>query len=115
MSILINASQRNTYDDDHRQYAWTDPTDGMANVMLHRGDKVVSFRGEEFTFEGVDRYAYGSSEGRVAVSRRCSQAYDNGHGGTECPHIWHRDGIDRQEYFPSVFGLYLGDAHGVKA
>ncbi len=98
-----------------QQYAWTDPTDGMANVMLHRGDKVVSFRGEEYAFEGVARPAQGNSTGRVAVSRECPDAYDNGRGGIDCPHMWHVAAIERDDYFPSVFSLYLGDENGVKA
>lgn len=101
-----------------QQYAWATGMDGERAPLgraLVRGDKIYSFRGEEFTFEGVDRPAYGNSSGRVAVSRPCADAYDNGHGGLECVHMWHRDGIERMDYFPSVFGLYLGDAEGNEA
>lgn len=80
-------------------------------VPLHRGDVVTSFRGEDYTFEGVTRPAYGNSSGRVVVSRPCPEAYDTD-GGRTCPHMWHRDGIERREYFPAVFDLYLGTLTG---
>ena len=102
-----------------QQYAYREsakdlPADDRPSP-LHRGDVVTSFRGEDFTFEGVSRPAYGNSSGRVAVSRVCPDAYTNENGVRECPHMWHRGGIDRQEFFPSVFGLYLGDAEGNEA
>lgn len=86
-------------------------------VPLQPGDTVVSFRGEAWTFEGVARKAYGSSTGRVAVTRRCPDAYTTLVEGDvwECPHMWHRDGMDRQELFPSVFNLYLGTENGDEA
>jgi len=79
------------------------------------GEEIVSFRGEHWTYAGVGRPAGGNSTGRVAVMRDCSDAYDNGHGGRECVHMWHRDGVERTEYFPSVFDLFLGDVNGVEA
>jgi hypothetical protein len=100
-----------------QQYAWTHLEGEKAPSGRHlmTGDTVYSFRGEEWTFESVSRGAYGSSSGRVAVSRPCPDAYDTSGGGRECVHMWHRYGIDRAEYFPSVFGLYLGDAEGNEA
>lgn len=99
---------------DTQQYAWrVNPLPGQDHVI--NGETVISFRGESFTFEGVSRGAYGNSSGRVAVSRLCADAYDNGHGGHDCVHMWHREGIERDDFFPSVFDLYLGDENGVEA
>lgn len=98
-----------------QQYAWTRPVNGMASVRLQRGDSITSFRGEQWFYEGVETPAYGNSEGRVAVSRECPDTYDNGNGGRECVHMWHREGIERTAYYPSVFGLYLADDKGCEA
>lgn len=99
-----------------QQYAYRRPEDDKSEILaLVPGDQVTSFRGEHWTFEGVARPAYGNSSGRVAVSRLCPDSYENGHGGRECVHMWHRDGIDREEFFPSVFDLYLGDRAGNEA
>lgn len=96
-----------TYVDNHfGQYAY----DANTHHRVERGDLVESFRGETWTFEGVDRPAYGNSEGRVAVSAACDAGSDG-----QCPHTWHRDGIERREFYPSVFGLYLADASGEPA
>ena len=97
------------------QYAWTRPENGMAAVRLQRGDSLTSSWGEQWFFEGVSQPARGNSSGRVAVSKECSDAYDNGYGGRECVHMWHRNGIERMDYYPSVFELYLGDAEGNEA
>jgi hypothetical protein len=97
------------------QYAWTRPEGGMANVRLQQGDSVVSFRGEQWFFEGVSQHAVGNSAGRVSVSRLCADAYTTSNGQQDCPHMWHRNGIERQDFFPSVFGLYLGNAEGAEA
>lgn len=87
----------------------------LAQYAYHRdsGERVAV--GEEldqggWVYRGVDRPAYGNSTGRVGVSRVCPDAVDG-----ECPHMWHRDGVQRREFFPSVFGLYLGDAEGNEA
>jgi hypothetical protein len=82
---------------------------------LVRGQAVTSGRGESWFFGGVSRGAYGNSSGRVRVYRTCPDAYTASSGAQDCPHMWHRNGIDVQEYFPSVFGLYLGDAEGNEA
>lgn len=87
------------------QYAYRRDT----NERVEPGTLVESFRGETWTFDGVSRLANGNSTGRVAVSAAC------GDGITPCAHMWHRDGIERAEYYPSVFDLYLGDAKGVEA
>ena len=86
---------------DTQQYAY-DVTTGR---QITQGDLLQGSRDETWTFEGVGRPAEGNSTGRVAVSAACE----------DCDHFWHRDGIEQREFFPSVFGLYLGDANGVKA
>lgn len=65
------------------------------------GDLINDFRGETWTFEGVSREAEGNSEGRVAVSAACEDV--------PCRHTWHRDGIERRDFYPSVFELSLRD------
>ncbi len=98
-----------------QQYAWTRPENGSARVQLQRGDSITSFRGVQWFYEGVETPAQGNSEGRVAVSRECSDSYATGYGGRDCPHIWHHGGQERTSYYPSVFGLYLGTADGSEA
>jgi hypothetical protein len=99
------------------QYAWAhlEGEKAVTHRPLQTGDAVYDRDGQPWTFLSVSRKAVGNSTGRVAVSRPCADAYDNGHGGRECVHMWHRDGIERSEYFPSVFGLYLGLANGEEA
>lgn len=87
----------------------------LAQYAYHResGERVE--RGEVmdhdgWVYVGVDRPAYGNSSGRVAVVRPCPDAVDG-----ECVHMWHRGGVERREFFPSVFGLYLGDVDGNEA
>lgn len=88
------------------QYAFRIPEDDKSELFpLVKGDLVESFRGETWTFEGVSREARGNSSGRVLVSAACE----------DCTHPWHRDGIERREFFPSVFDLYLGNEKGEKA
>lgn len=82
---------------------------------VHRDQQVTSFRGETWIFKGIDREAYGSSSGRVAVSRTCPDAYTTSNGQQDCPHPWHRNGMVTDGFYPSVFGLYLGDAAGNEA
>lgn len=85
---------------------------------LHKGDVVTSFRGEDWSFGSVSRPAYGNSTGRVSVYRDCPDSYDRSPsqgGGRECVHMWHPGGVDVQEYFPSVFDLYLGTESGEEA
>lgn len=96
----------NMYTDSHfGQFAY----DAETHERIQRNQVVTSFRGDEWIFKGVDRPAYGNSSGRVAVSRTCPDAYTTSGGAQECPHMWHRNGIDREEFFPSVFGLYLAE------
>ena len=94
------------------QYAWTKPENGMARVRLQDGDSLTSFRGEQWFFVRVSRPAQGNSTGRVTVKRDCPNAYRTMCGARECVHMWHHGGVETTEYFPSVFGLYLGDAEG---
>ena len=82
---------------------------------VQRDQLVTSFRGEDWFFKGVSRKAYGSSEGRISVSRTCPDAYTTSNGQQDCPHMWHVNGVDTQEYYPSVFGLYLGLENGEDA
>jgi len=84
-----------------QQYAFHADT----HERVEKGALVQSFRDETWTFEGVSRPAGGNSTGRVAVSAACP----------DCDHHWHRDGIDRQDFLPSVFDLYLGYEDGTKA
>lgn len=100
-----------------QQYAWThlEGEQAVSHRALQRGDTIYSFRGEAFTFEGVTRPAYGNSSGRVAASRPCPESHETATGGRECTHCWHRNGIEWDEFFPSVFGLYLGDEKGEEA
>jgi hypothetical protein len=105
-----------------QQYAWARPGSpafediataiGAGREPLCRGVEVHDFRGQPWFFGGVSRPAYGNSSGRVSVYRTCPDAYTASNGAQECPHMWHRNGIDQQEFFPHVFGLYLGDAQG---
>src|SRR5262249_53929389 len=85
------------------QYAY----DTETGRMIHRDQGVESFRGEQWFFKGVSRPAEGDSSGRVAVARTCPDAYTTSNGMQECPHSWHRNGIETAEYFPGVFGLVL--------
>lgn len=83
---------------DTTQHAYRTGTD---EIVLP-GALVESFRGETWTFEGIAREAHGNSSGRVRVSAACE-----GSNGLHCTHMWHRDGIEVREVFPSVFDLYL--------
>jgi hypothetical protein len=102
---------------DTQQYAWAhlEGEQAVSHRALVRGDVVYSVGGEPWYFGSVSRPAYGNSSGRVSVYRTCPDAYTTSNGSQECVHVWHRNGIDTQEYFPSVFGLYLGDAEGNEA
>lgn len=90
-------------------------------VIVHTGELVTSFRGDEWTLEGVSRPAVGNSEGRIALERICPDArqgarYDGrSRAVIECPHMWHRNGIERREFYPSAFNLYLGTEDGGEA
>jgi hypothetical protein len=86
------------------QYAYTRDT----GERVEPGALLES-RGETWTFESVSRQAYGNSTGRVLVSAAC------GDGLTPCAHAWHIDGIERREFFPHVFNLYLGLENGEEA
>lgn len=86
------------------QYAYRRDT----GERVQKGDLLDS-RGDTWTFEGVSRKAYGNSSGRVLVSAVC------GYGLVPCMHSWHRDGIETREFFPHVFGLYLGYENGDQA
>lgn len=104
------------------QYAYRESANPLpANdkaMPLEPGDVVTDFRGSDWFFAGVSREAQGNSTGRVMVRRTCPDAYDRSPslgGGKECTHMWHPGGVETQEYFPSVFDLYLGDENGVKA
>lgn len=88
-----------------QQFAFHDGT----GRMVQKGDLIESFRGETWTFESASRPAEGNSTGRVLVSAAC------GDGVTPCAHMWHTDGIERREFFPSVFRLYLGTEDGSEA
>lgn len=93
-----------------QQHAYREGSD----IQLVPGQLVTSFRGERWEFAGVSRQAQGASTGRVAVQRLCPSAYHVGTGDAhECPHMWHRNGMERSEYFPSVFNLYLSTEAGV--
>jgi len=95
------------------QYAWTHlEGDPRSERPVQRDQVVYSASGEAWYFKGVTLPAYGNSSGRVSVSRTCPDAYTASSGVQECPHMWHRNGIDTQEFFPHVFGLYLGDSEG---
>lgn len=90
------------------QYAFRIPEDDKSELFpLVKGDLVESSKGKTWTFESVSREAHGNSSGRVLVSAAC----DDSEGGY-CHHLWHRDGIEQREFFPSVFDLYLGDEKG---
>lgn len=97
------------------QYAYT--REGNKRVRLNT--ILTSFRGEEWMFKGIARQAYGNSSGRVSMARPCPDAYETG-GHTpstmlDCPHMWHRNGIEKSEFSPSVFELYLGLENGEEA
>lgn len=83
------------------QYAYRRDT----GERVERGALLQGARDETWTFEGVSRKAYGHSTGRVLVSAACE----------DCTHSWHVDGIEKREFFPHVFGLYLGLADGTQA
>lgn len=107
------------------QYAWHRPLGPVAEEIaeavdavrrpVQRDQVVYDMRGETWFFKGVSRKAYGNSTGRVAVSRTCPDAYTTSNGQQDCPHPWHRNGMVTDEFYPSVFGLYLGDAAGNEA
>lgn len=83
------------------QYAYySDAPGGPAQVAP--GTLLQSGSDETWTFVGVGRKAYGNSSGRVTVEAACE----------DCDHFWHPNGIETREFFPHVFGLYLGDAEG---
>lgn len=65
--------------------------------VVGRGSRRLNFRGEEWTLEGVSRAPEGSSTGSIEVSRPC----------IDCDHYWHADGIERGEYYPSVFSVRI--------
>lgn len=98
------------------QFAWThlEGERAVSDRALKTGDVVYSFRGEAWSFVRVSREAAGNSTGRVQVERFCPDGHAVGNGW-ECDHSWHRGGIETGEYYPSVFGLYLGDAEGEQA
>lgn len=77
---------------------------------IEAGDILTSGGGEQWAFECVSRPAAGHSTGRVTLYRQCPDAR---HG--ECPHFWHRNGVEEREFFPSVFDLFLGLADGTEA
>lgn len=91
-----------------RESAWPLPANDKA-VPIERGDAVTSFRGTEYTFESVNQYAGDGSQGRVSVIRQC---VDFNPEAGKCPHYWHTDSMDREWFYPSVVGLYLGTADG---
>lgn len=96
------------------QYAFpVDPRPGHGHI--EHGEAVVSFRGDSWTYTGVARKAYGNSEGRVSVQRRCPDAVDVPGGDPVCTHMWHYGGVEKREFFPSVFGLHLGTENGEEA
>lgn len=90
------------------QYAFRRPEDDKSEVSpLVPGDLVESNRGETWTFVAVSREAHGNSSGRVLVTAACEDS-----NGGYCHHLWHRDGMETREFFPHVFGLYLGHENG---
>jgi hypothetical protein len=93
------------------QYAYTREIPGhqTGGIRVQEGDLLHDSRGETWTFESVSRQAYGNSTGRVLVSAAC------GDGLTPCAHAWHINGIERREFFPHVFNLYLGLENGEEA
>ncbi len=90
---------------------WPRPANDKVSP-LQKGDPVVSFRGDDYVYEGIASYAGGGSSGRVCVTRQCAE-YDPEAG--ECSHHWHREGIERNYFFPFVVGLYLGTEDGTPA
>lgn len=60
--------------------------------VIDPGTDVETFRGETWRFECISRTPDGASTGRVLLSAACEG----------CTHAWHRDGIERREFFPSV-------------
>lgn len=90
------------------QYAYLRETPG-GPVQVAPGDTITSFREEEWTFVRVSRKAYGNSSGRIHARRLCP---DFRRELGECPHFWHSDDQEQADFFPHVFGLYLGDHRG---
>lgn len=99
------------------QYAWTHLEGEKAPTHRHlmAGDTVYDRDGTPWTFDRVSRKAYGNSTGRVQVSQYCPSAVQSRHNGRTCVHPGHYNGKIVREFFPSVFGLYLGTENGEEA
>jgi len=93
------------------QYAY----DRESGKRVLRDQAIEDFRGEQWFFKGVDQQAHSGSGGKIAVTRTCPDAYTTSNGQQDCPHSWHRNGVETGWYYPSVFELYLGLENGEEA
>lgn len=99
------------------QYAWAhlEGEKAVTHRPLQTGDAVYDRDGQPWTFLSVSRKAVGNSTGRVRVYQYCPSAVQSHRNERTCVHPGHYNGKINREFFPSVFGLYLGLANGEEA
>lgn len=65
------------------------------------GDRVTTFRGEEYTLSMISRPAEGNSTGRVIITRPCE------HSEADHKELWWCRGADAPEVFPFVINARI--------